>query len=500
MSTPSDDPVVREWGAHRQARRPPLPGWVWAAVAVLVVGGLGAATWLGTRSHTWHPPKGSVRFVACTYNGYIRARCGTVIAPEDPEQPDGPRIALHVAVLPATHQPEKGALFYLEGGPGGAATRAAVQVNQLFAEVTRDRDVVMVDQRGTGGSAPLACPDDAVPADDAGAITAYLERCFAHLHGDPSLDTTSVAAADVDYVRRALGYGKIDLYGGSYGATLAEAYLREYPRSVRSVVLDSGSLPNVRLYDVSARNAEAALDRILARCARTPDCHRAYPEIKPELAALLARAPRRVVVPEGTYVLTADDVAWTVEALSESIDSAVKLPYAIDSAYHGTYVSLAQSFAQDLGSDLASSARLATYWVIECSEPWARFDPAATARIGGASYLTAAAVARARLFRQACSAVPRGRVPADAGSAPVVDAPALLLAGGADPLDPAANLDGWRHAFPNGRLVVVPNVGHGVISDYCVQQLVARFVESADAHDLDLACTRHVRLPPFETG
>ena len=500
MSAPSDDPVVRHWGAHNQARRPPWPWWVWTAIALVIVVAIGLLVWLGTRSRPWHPPSGSVRFVSCTYGGYIRASCGTVDAPRDPSRPAGATIALHVAVLPATHQPSKGALFYLEGGPGGAATQAAVEVNDLLAEVTRDRDVVMVDQRGTGGSARLACPSTAVKSDDATAVAAYVRRCFARLRGAARLDTTSVAADDVDYVRRALGYGKIDLYGGSYGATLAQAYLRQFPGSVRSVVLDSGSLPNVPLYDVSARNAEASLDRILARCAHTPECHSAYPEPRRELSAVLARAPRPITVPEGTFVLSSDDVAWTIDELSQSMDGASTIPYSIHAAFRGNYVPLAESFAQDVGSDLGTSAQLAMFWVIECSEPWARFDPEATARLGGTSYLTAAAVARARLYRQACAGVPKGRVPADAGSVPVVDAPALLLAGGDDPLDPAANLRGRRRAFPEGRLVVVPNAAHGAIANYCVQLLVARFVEQGDARGLDTSCAQRVEATPFETG
>ena len=500
MSTPSDDPVVRHWGAHRQTKRPPWPWWVWGALALVVVAAIAVAIRLATRSHPWHPPSGSVRFVSCTYGGYIRASCGTVDAPADPGRPDGRTVALHVAVLPATDQPAKGALFYLEGGPGGAATQSAVKVNELFAEVTRDRDVVMVDQRGTGGSARLACPNRAVSAEDAAAVAAYVRHCFAHLRSDVRLDTTSVAAGDVDYVRRALGYGKIDLYGGSYGATLAEAYLRQFPGSVRSVVLDSGSLPNVRLYDVSARNAEAALDKILVRCARAPACRRAYPHTRGELSALLRRPPVHITVPEGSYALSADDIAWTVDALSQSMDGAASIPYDVHEAYRGNYVPLAESFAQDIGPDLEGSGQLAMFWVIECSEPWARFDPAETARLGGSSYLTAAAVARARLYRQACTAVPKGRVPADAGSLPVVHAPALLLAGGEDPLDPAANLDGWERWFPEGRLVVVPSAAHGTIESFCVQLLVAHFVESRDTRGLDASCVRQVAPTPFETG
>ena len=412
-------------------------------------------------------------------------------------------ISLRIAVLPATKRPAAGALFYLEGGPGGAATAAAIRVNDFFARVERNRDLVMVDQRGTGGSHRLACPNRYVRGADAMAVTGYLRRCLARLDADPRLYTTSVAADDLETVRRMLGYGKIDLFGGSYGATLAQAYVRRYPESVRSVVLDGGSLPDVRIYDVSARNAEQALDAQLARCAAAPACARAYPHPRRQLVELLARPPRRVdvAVGAGKVLLGPDDIAWTVDLLSETVENAALIPFAVNAAVHGDYTTLATTYAGRLGgSNLEALARLVPFWIILCSEPWAAFDPAATARAGRGSYLADAAVARARLFRHACAVVPKGRVPTDAAGRRVVRVPTLLLAGGADPLDPAANLRGWRRLFPRGRLIVVPGAGHGTLEYDCVQKLIARFVERASATRLNASCVRHVPLPRFITG
>jgi pimeloyl-ACP methyl ester carboxylesterase len=494
VSAPGGDVFVRHWG---EGKRPPSkwPRRLGLVLGVAVAVGVGVAIWHAVRPDPWR-----AHFVSCTYGGYVTAWCTDVAVPKDPSRPSGSSIELHVTVLPSTTQPAAGALFYLEGGPGGAATQSAVEVNALFAEVSRYRDVVMIDQRGTGGSAPLSCPAAKVPAHDAAIVTAYLRRCFAGLHDTAGLDTTSVAAADLEAVRRRLGYGKVDLYGGSYGATLAQTYLRLYPSSVRSVVLDSGSLPDVHIYDVSARNAERALDDVLARCARDRECHRAYPQPRRELAVLLARGPRRVSLQTGTAVLARDDVAWTVEALSESPSAAATIPYVVHRAFEGDYVPLGTAYATQLGADLDPRSRLAMYWVILCSEPWAGFDAAATARDGIGSYLASAADARARLFAQACAVVPRGRVPPGSGSVVATRVPALLLAGGADPLDPVANLHGWRRAFPNGRLVVVPSGGHGSIGYGCVQTLVARFVAAGTGRGLDTSCARRIAPSPFETG
>jgi pimeloyl-ACP methyl ester carboxylesterase len=401
-------------------------------------------------------------------------------------------------VLPATRQPPAGAMFYLEGGPGRAATASAVSVNAFFSEVGRTRDLVMVDQRGTGGSSRLACPDRHVNA-DMGAVTGYLRKCFAQLDTDPRVYTTSVAADDLETVRRALGYGKMDLYGASYGATLAQAYLRQYPRSIRSVVLDSGSLPAVRIYDVSARNAERALDAQLARCAADRTCARAYPHPRRQLNELLARPPHPVTLVTGKVLLRSNDIAWTVRALSETAENAAIIPSAVDEAVHGDYTALASTYGP-VGSTLDSPARLVSYWVVLCSEPWAASDPTTTARVGTGSYLARAALARARLFRGACRVVPKGRVPPAAGSLRGVRVPTLLLAGSADPLDPVANLRGWRRLYPLGRLIVVVGAGHGTIEYPCVQRLVAGFIERGSATRLNSACARHIALPPFLIG
>jgi pimeloyl-ACP methyl ester carboxylesterase len=190
-----------------------------------------------------------------------------------------------------------------------------------------------------------------------------------------------------------------------------------------------------------------------------------------------------------------------VDWLSETATNAAIVPFAVNAAAHGDYTTLATTYTSQLGgSNLDPLARLVPFWAILCSEPWAAFDPAATLRSGRGSYLVSAALARARFFRHVCAVVPKGRVPADADRLRVVRAPALLLAGGADPLDPSTNLRGWRRVFPRGRLVVVRGVGHGTIEDACVQKLVARFVDRGGAAGLDPACARRVPAPPFVTG
>jgi pimeloyl-ACP methyl ester carboxylesterase len=494
VSTPPEggSPLVRQWGEYRRApRRGRRARVAIAAVVVCVTAGVILAV------QPWRSARGP-HFVSCTFPGGTEARCTTIRVPLDPSRPHGRRIALRVAVLPATRRPAAGALFYLAGGPGVAATDAAPDVNALFAEVQRNRDVVLVDQRGTDGANRLACPADRVRAADAAAVAAYVRRCFAGIGGDVALYTTAAAADDLERVRRALGYGKIDVYGGSYGATLAQVYLRRYPASVRTVVLDGASLLGVPVYERSAWSAQHALDAQLARCAAAPACRTAFPHVRRDLDEVLAQPPRRVTVEAGTFTLTSDDVASTVASLLRSAADAATLPYVVHAAAAGDYVPLARAYAADLGPDLDPRARLATFWVILCSEPWAGFDPAATARDGAGSFLVHAAVARAVVFRRACRSVPHEEDPT--GASPAVAAPVLILAGGADPLDPVANLRGWRRLYRNGRLVVARGEGHTVIDDGCTPAVVARFVDRGTARGLAVRCVARSPLPAFTTG
>ena len=189
--------------------------------------------------------------------------------------------------------------------------------------------------------------------------------------------------------------------------------------------------------------------------------------------------------------------AWTIASLLETADGAATIPFSIDAAAHGNYLPFAHAYAAGVGANLDARARLASFWVILCSEPWAAQDPAVIARAGSGSYLVGAAVARAHVFWRACRDVPRGWVSPREGAVAVTRTPVLLLAGGDDPLDPVANLRGWRRAFPNGRLVVVPGAGHGQIGYECIQMLVARFISGGRGNG---SCVHRVPLPSFVTG
>src|SRR5882672_8813428 len=232
----------------------------------------------------------------------LAAECGTLVVPADRSVPGSKTIGLRVAVLPAvSRDAAPDPLFFLAGGPGQAATEAYVLLEQALRRINQKRDVVLVDQRGTGGSGRLDCPRNE-STDVLGSTESWVEwmkGCLAHLDGDPRLFTTSVAMADLDDVRQALGYDRINVLGGSYGTRTALTYLHQYPNHVRAVILDSVVPQDFSLGESMAKDAQRALDLMFARCAADELCRAAFPDVKEELRKILdglGEHPRSVKV------------------------------------------------------------------------------------------------------------------------------------------------------------------------------------------------------------
>jgi pimeloyl-ACP methyl ester carboxylesterase len=253
-------------------------------VTLLLAAGCGAAG----------KPALSDRLHPCAAEGPNDAWCGTFTVFEDRQAGSGRQIPLHIVVLPSLSDQGRAApLVFLAGGPGQGAAVMAELVGAAFARVRRHRDIVLVDQRGTGRSHPLDCPagDDSLSAAFANEdeVLRLLEACLATLDADVRFYTTSLAMDDLDDVRRHLGYEQINLYGGSYGTRAALVYLRRHGAHVRSVVLDGAAPTDMRLPLFSARDAERALGALLTDCDADEACRSAHPGLSGRVRALIAR-------------------------------------------------------------------------------------------------------------------------------------------------------------------------------------------------------------------
>ena len=432
------------------------------------------------------------------------ARCGTLTVFEDRSARSGRQIGLRIAVLPATSNtvaPDP--LFLLAGGPGRAATEAFLPVLSAFERINRKRDIVLVDQRGTGKSHPLRCPqlhkDLATFPDEPLAVE--LKTCLSQLDADPGLYTTSIAMDDLDQVRFALGYTKINLYGASYGTRAALTYLRQHPESVRTVILDGVVPQDWVLGPSAARDAQRALDLIWDRCEAEPTCRAAFPNIRAEFETLLAtleRQPVQVTVAhpvtgEPTEVtLTRQRVTSTIRLLANSTENAALLPLLIHTAQCSSDYSRLAAQYLILNGDLEQYVSDGMYWSILCAED-AAFLVQAASSLQSKTYLDDFSAD----LREVCAAWPRGPVPADFRQPVTSETPVLLLSGEADPVTPPANGDQAARTLPNSLHLVAPGQGHRVIFRGCIPKIAAAFVESGTVKGLESGCVKDIQPAPF---
>lgn len=416
-----------------------------------------------------------------------RVQCGAIEVPEDRSRPAGRRIAIHFALVPATARPaEADPLLVLAGGPGQAAMEYGALLSGTLREVRKRRDVLLIDQRGTGRSAPLTCamPVDAIGDGDTAAVQSHLRRCLSRLDADPHLYHTGAALADFEAVRRELGYRQVNLWGGSYGTRTALLYARQYPGSVRSMVLDSVAPPNARVL-LSSAHSQAALERLLADCAADPACAAAFPHLRRDLATLLA------LPAVGRHAGTA--IPQLLRGALYVPSHASVLPYAIHAAANGQFRPLQGLYDATANWSLESMTFGQTLSAL-CTDDAPFIDAAALARDAAGSVF---GDAYARSWREWCSAWPAATPPGELAQPVVSAVPALLFAGGLDPVTPPAHAQLAARTLRHSRVLVAPQAGHTFSGTGCAPQLIAAFLKHADPVAVDGACLAAIRRPPF---
>jgi pimeloyl-ACP methyl ester carboxylesterase len=461
---------------------------------------------------------GSLAFTPCTLAAQsgaasVEAQCTRLPVAENPARPHGRRIMLHIAWVPADEEgpTEPDPVFLLAGGPGQAATASYPQVAPAFGEVLKHRNVILVDQRGTGGSNPLACEDeaqagdavaDATPADKAARARQLAERCRDRLSktADLRFYTTTDAVRDLETVRLAIGAPTLDLVGVSYGTRVAQQYAMRHPATTRTLVLDSVAPNTLILGNDFARNLEQALDLQFGRCGKVPACAKALGDPRSRLDALMARLRRDPPLVRYRDASTnamreerllPDDVAGLMRMYAYAPLASALLPLQLKEASEGRYDGL-MAMARMLDRTMAGQMMLGMQLSVICSEDayGLKDDPGdATTLLGNqfADYLGAQ-----------CQVWPKGVMPADFHTPLRTRVPALLMSGEFDPVTPPRYGDEVARTLPNARHLVVRGQGHNVIGSGCMPKLFARFIDTADAKSLDARCLRSVPYtPPF---
>lgn len=461
-------------------------------------------------------PFGSIEFEPCALTSLdggqsTEANCGHLQVAEDPAKPEGRKIDLNIAWLQPSNAGTSDPVFFLAGGPGQAATEHAAAVKRMLAAVGKQRDIILVDQRGTGQSNPLDCRGadgaplllDVMSEPGEAEAVAYTRQCLQGLEGraDPRFYTTADAVRDLDAVRTALGVEKINLVGVSYGTRVAQQYAATYPAHTRSVVLD-GVAPNELVVGGEfATTLEDALGLQSAQCRQIDACAERYPVDMREQLRTVMETLREMPV-EVDYrdsrtnlarhdTITADAVGSLAFMFSYLPQTASLLPLTIDEAAHGRYAPL-MSLVQMSSDQMQGQINRGMNWSVVCAEDAGRYvpDPDAAGTIVGAGLSEA--------FFAPCAQWPHGRVPADFHRPFTSDVPVLLLSGELDPVTPPRYGEQVVANLPNGRHLVLKGQGHNVSAIGCMPKLLGQFVETADARGLDAACLDNLRyVPPF---
>ena len=440
------------------------------------------------------------------------AKCGTLEVFENRATKKGRKISLNIILLPATtDKREPDPLVYFAGGPGSAATEDAQGIALAFPQIREHRDLLFVDQRGTGKSHPLDCqmynPSDLqsylgyfLPLDDVRKCRTQLEP-----NADLQLYTTTIAMDDMDEVRAALGYDKINLFGGSYGTRAALTYLKRHPQHVRSAILHGVSPSNQYLPGDFPQGNERALQGIIAECAADDACNKAFPNLKDETKSLLAqliKGPVEVEVQKPNsservkVKLNRDLAAEAIRYMLYSPVPAGYVPLTIHLAAQGNFTPLAQA-ALRYRINLVGTGSNGMYLSVTCAEDLPFIKPGEGERNAENTFL---GDYRLRQQREACALWPRAEVEKDYSVPTRSDVPVLILTGELDPVTPPANGDAAARTLPNSLHIVVPHGAHGLgglEGIDCIDQLIIAFVERGTTKGLDTACVKSIRRKPF---
>ncbi len=438
------------------------------------------------------------------------ARCGTYEVFENRAAKSGRKIPLRVVVVPANAPTkERDAIAYFAGGPGGSAVQEGTWLAEVFrGKGGQKRDLVLVDLRGTGGSDPLECPtmmgnqgvqgflDNFVPAEGARSCLEELSRTR-----DLSQYTTEIAVDDVDEVRAALGYDRLNIVGGSYGTRSELIYMRRHPSSVRTATLFRTVANDATTPLHFARITQEALDGLIAECAGDAECHKAFPRLREEVEEILRRTGKEPASVELTDEKTGkpftlrfsrNGVAQVLRYMLYSTDTAAQLPLYVHLAAQGDFKPLA-GIARGWGNIDSVGYFLA----VTCAEdvPFIKEEAIAPAVAG-----TFLGEFRIRQQQAACKAWKAAKLGPEFQAPTVSDIPTVIISGERDPATPASDGDKVVRHLSHGVHLVVADGSHsnnGMKGQDCELDIMSGLIESGSTEKLDTSCIAKMERPAF---
>ena len=421
-----------------------------------------------------------------------------------PANPTGAESIFGLARIPARGRvAEPDPLVFFAGGPGQSATETWPLIARALVEVSENRDILLVDQRGTGQSNPLKCPQielDEALALDWDELARTTHDCLESLDGDPRFYTTTVGMHDIDAARAALGYEKVNLYGGSYGTRAAQVYLRLFPEHVRSVVLDGVVPQTLALGTEHAEKLDQAIYRVLNACDTDVKCGEAFPDSAGKLAGLvksLEQNPVDVTVEHPTtgepFGLTFDRevLASSLRFLSYSPDTQAMLPLLIHEAAVEQRFDRLASQMMIAATGLQQSVSQGMELSVMCAEDFPLFPANPTPN----DFLMGNMMEKAIGIQ--CGVWPKGPVPDNFHDPVGGEVPVLLLSGELDPVTPPEYAERVAAHFPNSLHLVAPGQGHIATTRGCMGKIASQFIISGSTEDLETDCMSQMKITPY---
>jgi pimeloyl-ACP methyl ester carboxylesterase len=472
---------------------------MWKKIITLSLFSISTTTWANAHNLT----------LESCHLGEIRSqvKCGKIETPENYQIPDGEKLSVNFAVLPAIDNSEyKAPLMFLAGGPGQAAVELATGLNRVFNEVRKTRDIILVDQRGTGESSALSCEFDAVDNVYSTLPDSLdpqeVKDCISQFKGDVTQYNSENAIRDFDAIREALGHEKLNIYGGSYGTRAGLVYMRMFPDSLESVVLDSVGPIEVPI-GMFGKSGARSFNLLLDNCKASESCNTAFPNLSKEFQEVkerLTKAPVSIDILHprlGTPTkLVIDETKFTGNLRFQlyGMEGRSMVPLVIHQAYLGNYQPLVGLIARTEGEQLVYTGLL---FNIVCNEDIPRVtaaDKAADANNnfdGNDSHLA---------WEMICPFFPKYRPSEDFYQSVTANIPTLILSGNLDPVTPPSNGEHSANTLPNSHHIVVENASHTVAMSTCASDLVNEFLTSKDPKGLDESCLKDIPQETFMTS
>ncbi len=441
----------------------------------------------------------------------LGALCGRYEVWEDRETEKGRRISLNVVVIPALARAKPDPVFMLAGGPGQAATEVPWMRMPWVKKLRRYRDIVLVDQRGTGASNPLdlILPDEKLSFKEmfrTGERDPEVEDLIKSFDADLTKYTTDIAMDDLDEVRDALGYDRINIYGGSYGTRAALVYLRRHEEMVRSLVLDGVAPMEMKIVDAFAEDGERAIGLLLSHCENDQGCGKAFPNLREKLHELISgleKKPARVQLKHPrtgapvTVTVHVETIRMTLFSALYDTQRTALIPLAVERAHGGDFSVFGALMEMASGNSEMISTGMQK--AVLCNEDLALLDEDAESDESDRSVFSRSHMVSS--FNEYCDCF-RGAPKLASYFDPVVsDVPALVLSGELDPVTPPRWGEIASKNLKNSRHVVVPGTGHGVSGSGCVSDMIVTHIENASPAEIETECLDKIkRFPVFLTN